>query len=127
MRFFALFAAVLLTAAACSSSSSGGPHVIRASDYDSHCAAPSDCAVVSDGDLCACTGCGGAAINKADLPKFDSDAENLRSQCSGPRPICAVSCIYSETTCTAGTCGVCNKPGCGDAGAPDSGADAAHD
>jgi len=127
--FFLPLAAVLLAAAACSSSStsSGGPHVIHASDYDTHCAAATDCAIVADGDLCGCIGCGNTAINKADVSKFDSDTRSLRSQCSGPSQICPGACLYSEVTCTAGTCGACHAPGCTDAGAPDSGADAAHD
>jgi hypothetical protein len=136
--FFAPVAAVLLAAAACSSSTStssstsssssgGASHVIRASDYDTHCATAADCAVVSDGDLCGCPGCGTAAINKADVSRFESDAQNLRSQCAAPQQACPASCFYSEATCSAGACGVCHLPGCTDGGVPDGGSDAAHD
>ena len=129
MRFaLAPLAVALVATAACSSTSSssnGGPHVIRASDYDTHCTVAADCAVVAEGDLCGCIGCGGAAINKADVSKFESDSQSLRSQCTGPQQACPAACIYSEATCTAGTCGVCHTPGCTDGGAPDSGLDAA--
>lgn len=128
MRTF--LAALSLPLFACSSASavSGDPPPIHASDYDQQCAAASDCAVVNEGSVCGCLGCGGAAVNKSVASKYEADLQARRAQCTTPPTPCPAACIYVEATCNAGTCGVCHSPGCGDAGAPDGGPlDAAHD
>lgn len=122
------FIAVLLCTAACASTSPGTsspPPPIVASDYNQHCAVAADCVLINEGDVCGCGGCGNAAIAKTDQAKFNADVEARKKMCSGPPIACPAMCIYSETSCIAGTCGACHSPNCGagDAG----GSDASHD
>ena len=107
-------------------SDGGGPPPIHANDYNQSCTAPTDCAIVDEGDVCGCGSCGNAAINKSDLAKYEAEVAARVKQCpSGGRMVCpAGACILSETTCIANKCGVCHSPGCG---TPDAGGDAASD
>jgi hypothetical protein len=50
---------------------------IRASDYDQSCAMDSDCVEVTEGNSCVVggCGCGGVAINRCALPRYQADLE----------------------------------------------------
>ncbi len=128
MRFapFNLVALFFGTVAACASTSPGGttspPQPIHASDYNQKCASATDCVAINEGDPCGCPSCGNAAVNKSDQAKFNADFDARRKQCTGPAVFCPASCIYSETSCVAGACGVCHSSGCGvaDAGVTDA-------
>src|SRR5260221_1302391 len=89
---------------------------IRASDYDQTCAQPSDCVLIDEGSSC-CTQCGNAAINKADLARYQQAATQRKVSCSQACP--NISCDFSAAICTMGKCAVCNDSAkC----SPDSGA-----
>ena len=133
----------LVPALACGSSGGGGgsqPPPINATSYDQSCQSAADCILVSDGNVCqpcisgpfdSCAA--SAAINKKDQMRFQTDYDNLKAQCpSHPPQSCPNICAIAFATCVAGTCGVCNAPGCADGGAPDAGGrdasgDATHD
>jgi hypothetical protein len=72
--------------------------VILASDYDQSCAADSDCVAVIVGELCDCL-CAMAAINKAELTKYEEAASDRAcgtfcSPCGAPKAV----------ACDAGKC-----------------------
>jgi hypothetical protein len=118
--------ALVLVGCSSSSSSSSSPPPMRASDYDQSCTAPSDCSVVTEGDVCDCPGCGNAAVRSSELMRYQSDYAARTQQCpSGTRIPCpALACIESLATCVAGKCGVCHAVGCN---ASDAGSDASKD
>jgi hypothetical protein len=68
---------------------------IKASDYDQTCATDTDCAAVTEGDLCTPTcQCGNAAINVSAAAQYEADFEkkvSIPAECPcplGPLPQC---------------------------------------
>lgn len=79
---------------------------IRASDYNQSCRTASDCVLIDEGSSC-CGACGNAAINKADLSKYQADAKPRMDACR--ETACpAIACAFAAPMCTAaGKCEVC--------------------
>lgn len=120
--------ALLFTPVACASTSPSGtspPPPIHANDYDQKCASAADCVAINEGEPCGCLGCGNAAVSKSVQAKYSADFDARRKQCTNAPIACPAMCMYTETSCVAGSCGVCHSQGCGvvDGGA----SDASHD
>lgn len=88
-------ALVLLSLFACN-----GTTVVDVTDYDQSCQQDSDCVVVQDGNICC--GCPNAAINRADLERYQDDLGECSEQCD-------IGCPGTmEAFCNMGTCGARN-------------------
>jgi hypothetical protein len=46
--------------------------IVRASDYRKSCSTHSECVMIAEGDVCSPCHCATGAINRADLPKYES-------------------------------------------------------
>jgi hypothetical protein len=81
-------------------------HTISASDYNQTCSVDTDCVVVASG-----CGCGEvvAAINGADLARYEADARRAAEGCPTSMEECAPS---PPAACAQGTCIVCAYDGC---------------
>jgi hypothetical protein len=84
----------------------GHDHTISASAYDQTCSVDTDCVVVASG-----CGCGevAAAINVADLARFEADARRAAEGCPASTESCRPS---PPAACAQGTCVVCAQDGC---------------
>lgn len=76
-----------------------------ASNYDQNCQFDSECALVSEGDVCACLDCANAAIAKQAQSLWDADRSAI--VCAGPPLPCpARRCANMLAACAAGTCSI---------------------
>jgi hypothetical protein len=125
-RFFsweALVALVLILASACGGNATVTP--IQPGDYNQTCTTSGDCMLIESGNVCGCQGCpGGAAINKADQGRYQSDYDRARSSCPPSHVECPALCVFAVPICNAGTCGVCtDSSACGLNATTDAGRD----
>jgi hypothetical protein len=80
----------------------GGNPSVYARDFDQSCKYDSDCAVVSEGNLCDCDACGNAGINIGALSKWDASLQN--SACDSIPPCAPALCPEMVPACAKGTC-----------------------
>ena len=90
MRSSWLLALVTLTA--CSTT-------LDTADYDTSCAAPTDCLTLPMGDMCDCS-CDQGAINKKSVDAYNKD----RTRIGGCSRLCGACPALQSATCTAGKC-----------------------
>jgi hypothetical protein len=87
-----------------SSTNDGGTPVlpIATKDFDQTCTKDTDCALVTEGDVCAICSCANAAIAKTALDAYNTKRNQLSTEC-GPRPAigCGVDCGQVTVTCSA--------------------------
>jgi len=96
MRTLAL---CLLVLCAC-----GSGTVISSGSYDQSCATDVDCTPVFQGDSCNVCGCPNTAINKAQVTRYETDLQSLRTKC-GPTPAVACGpCQPQRGLCTGSKC-----------------------
>jgi hypothetical protein len=103
--FFVAFVAPAVVVAACSGS--GGS--LSLADYDTSCTVASDCVPVLVNPT-GCCDCPSAAINKADVAKYEA------ALAAKGQPTCNVecgACPDTVTVCSHGTCGVALPLGTG--------------
>jgi hypothetical protein len=82
-------------------SSCGGSTVIDPARYDRSCVTAADCAPIETGDICTGCGCGGAAINQRDLPRYNADVQRI--ECTRRRSA-PCGCLNVVLACEAGIC-----------------------
>jgi hypothetical protein len=96
----------------------GGSSTISLSNYDTSCQVDSDCTAVVVGPI-GCCSCPNAAINKADLAKYQVDFDATVHE-----QVCTVecgACFTQATVCSHGTCALATPTpvSCGTTTCPD--------
>jgi hypothetical protein len=101
VRWLAWPALALLVLLACSGAGcSNTDHTINLADYNTACAADSDCWPIDVGDVCgAC--CPTGAINVSDYSRYSSDLSARREGCPRIYPDCFCPEVAA---CVAGHC-----------------------
>lgn len=85
---------------------SGDSTALSLEDYDTSCTDDPDCVAVFIGDVCPCTGCANAAINRNDHDRYLADLADARDACDED-PMCpAIACNEGEPICDAGRCAI---------------------
>lgn len=79
----------------------GGGSIVLAEDYPQHCDFDTDCALVSEGDQCACPECNGAAVRADALEEWSRSVGAVRCEESAA---CAAVCEERLPACADGQC-----------------------
>lgn len=102
----------LLPAALAFAACDAQDQAIHADDYNQHCAQDSDCAPIIEGPISCCqSDCNdNAAINTADLSRYEDDRTNRSPSCDGK--LCPnIACAPGQAFCIHGRCALATNCG----------------
>jgi hypothetical protein len=81
------------------------PRPIVATDYPRACVGDGDCALITEGNVCAPCACANAAISKTALPTYEATVRERQALCNqGTGSASCVACEKRIAKCSAGMC-----------------------